>query len=282
MISGMLMDDTRSIVLLGTADDELPGCILTMQLFSQLSSNFETTVLHSGPITAMCMSYDGTLIYTADMYGCLLASEYEGANNKALSKASREGTASFEFHDEVVVHRSELDNRKLQISDLTARVEDLTKNNDHQIRLKEMDHANKIRDISLKFSNQLRTETEKYDKLQSEKSQLESDFQTQTSDLTEKQARELMAIDNRYRTKLNAESNRHKLMMTETEESHKRWNEENAALIESHQTYIAELTADYEDKLHGEQTSQKKLQNEKETMQVPCFVICTDGNYTWI
>lgn len=265
------LDPTRNILLLGTGDDDLPGAVLAMPAYSQLSSVFETTILHSAAVTAIAMTYDGALVCTADANGCIVLSEYEGmsAAGKVVSKA-REGTgaASFEFHEEVAVHKADLEARKSLIAELAARVEELNLNNEHQMRLKEMEHNNKIKEISLKFTGQLRTETDKYDALFQEKSDTEDSYKARMAELHDKQQSSLRQIDIKYKTKLNAESNRHKLMLKETEEAHRRWNEENAALVESHQAYLSELSADYEDKLYSEQSMQKKLQSDRETIQV--------------
>ena len=49
---------------------------------------------------------------------------------------------------------------------------------------------------------------------------------------------------------------------------HRKWNEENQALVESHQSYLQTLTAEYEDKLLTEHSAQRRLQAEKEALQV--------------
>jgi hypothetical protein len=51
-------------------------------------------------------------------------------------------------------------------------------------------------------------------------------------------------------------------------DAHKRWNEENRALVESHQKYLQELTIEYEEKLLAEQHKQKQLSREKEGLKV--------------
>jgi hypothetical protein len=43
------------------------------------------------------------------------------------------------------------------------------------------------------------------------------------------------------------------VLQEETEDAHARWNEENTALVESHQKYLQELTVEYEEKLLAEQ-----------------------------
>jgi hypothetical protein len=59
-------------------------------------------------------------------------------------------------------------------------------------------------------------------------------------------------------------------------DAHKRWNEENRALVESHQKYLQELTVEYEEKLLAEQHKQKQLSREKESLKVSTVrLVCT-------
>ena len=75
--------------------------------------------------------------------GNAVATGTAGATGKA-----REGIASFEFVDEVLIRKSELESKKALIGDLSGRVEELTLNNEHQLRLKEMDHSDKVTSLS--------------------------------------------------------------------------------------------------------------------------------------
>jgi phage terminase Nu1 subunit (DNA packaging protein) len=59
-----------------------------------------------------------------------------------------------------------------------------------------------------------------------------------------------------------------------TADAHKRWNEENRALVESHQKYLQELTIEYEEKLLAEQHKQKQLSREKEGLKVRFGYVC--------
>lgn len=269
-----VMDDVKKILILASSDDEQPGSIITLLTTPQLSTNFEANPTHAGPITALCLSQDGNTIYTGDANGCLCVSEYEShvfATNASLNKIqgvkAREGIASFDFVDEVVIKKSELESKKSLIVEYTARVEELTLNNEHQLRLKEMDHADKIKEISVKFSYQLTAERDKLDELLREKQEMEKSLKMKMKVLKQAQAYEVRDIDTKYKTKISAESNRHKNLLMEIEDIHKRWNEDNRALVESHQLYLRELTEDYESKLHEEQSLQKSLLEEKEFTQ---------------
>ena len=78
---------------------------------------------------------------------------------------------SFEFVEEVVVSKSTLLSRRGTINHLTLQVDELTQNNDHQMRLKELEHKDRISEITERYTSQLYVERAKYEELDKEKGQ---------------------------------------------------------------------------------------------------------------
>lgn len=271
MCSTMLYDDARRLLILGTSSEEFPGAVLTTSVHGQLGHPVEVNAIHSGVITAMCQSRDGSTIITGDSNGCICLSEFESA---AFQKQTvKEGLVSFEFIDEVLIHRSDLEGRKGQIHTLTLKVEELNQNNEHQLRLKDLEHNDNKAEIEDRYNFQLEAERVKFAELDREKQAIEVSFAQKVKSLERHQADELKTIEFKYKTKQNAEENRHRLLVEETEDAHKRWNEENRALVESHQKYLQELTIEYEEKLLAEQHKQKQLSREKEALKVMFYII---------
>ncbi len=277
-VSFMLFDESRRLLLIATSGEEAPCPIVVTLTSPSLGGGgnvpiLENNIFHSTSITALCLSYDGTTVYSGDDHGCVVISEFESASfstGAAGSKVNkqRDGIVAFEFVEEVVIHKSDLENRKNQIAQLSHSVEELNKNNEHQMRLKELEHKDKLKEISEKFHIQLRQEKIKYDDLEEEKANIEREFNRKVKALEEKHSEELKSIELKYKTKQSAEENRHKILLQETEEAHRRWNEENEVLVNSHQKYLQELTKEYESKLVFEQKQQREIRVEKERLQV--------------
>ena len=112
----ILMDESRKLLLMCTSDLDLPGCILCVLASPQLESRFDLITVHGGPITAICQSYDGMMVFTGDVNGCLCMSEFETepGGAKTVIKA-RDSGAAFEFEDEVLVHRADIEQKKAKI-----------------------------------------------------------------------------------------------------------------------------------------------------------------------
>lgn len=269
-IGPMIYDDSKKLLMVSSVEDSV-GAIMVGQASPSIPNTFEYNILHNTAITTMVQSNDGTVIYTGDANGCLLVSEFENSSfsvGKNQIGKIREGPMAFEFVEEVMIHKSNLESRRDQIRQLTHRVDELMENNEHQLRLKELDHKDRMKEIERKFTTQLNSEKVKYQELHAEKLSVESEFQRKVKVLENKHVDELRAIEMKYKTKQASEALRHKTLMEETEDAHKRWNAENQTLVESHQKYLHEITIEYEDKLASEQRLQKKIAMEKEELTV--------------
>jgi len=174
---------------------------------------------------------------------------------------------SFDFQDEVAIRKATLDGKKQLIRDLTTRVEELTLNNEHQLRLKELEHKDKMNEIADKFGLMLSDEQQKYGESVPGRMDMVERPGEASKELDDKHAREIKTMENKYKLKKNAEETRHKTLLGEVEETHARWNEENLALVTSHQSYIKELCSDYEQQLSEEHKQQEEFLRQKEEQQ---------------
>jgi cilia- and flagella-associated protein 57 len=266
--SVMAIEESNKILFMGTCDPDLPGSVISVMTVPNVSSSLEITALHSGPITTMCLSKDGSLLITGDCTGVLLVCDIEGPKTMQAQKKIHEGgMASNDFIEEILIRKSDLDARRLKAQELTQRVEELTLNSEHQLRLKELEHKDKIQEITERFTLQLQNENTSYESYISEKQEAEKEFKYQLTSLDERHEKELKSVENRYNSKLSIEAARHQQLQIEIEESHKKWNAENSALVESHQSYLSKLTEEYESKLNEEHQSQKNLQQDKTRLQ---------------
>ena len=265
-ISNMVIDDSSKILFLGSGGEESgPGSIISLLTMPAMASSYEITPLHSSAITAMCLSKDGNMLFTGDSSGCLIVTEIE--KGKGIQDKARDGINGSDFVDEILIRKSDLDDRRAKADELALKVEDLTQNNDHQLRRKNLEHKDKIESITEKFTGQLDLERQTYASYSHEKVQSESEFRRQVTELDERHERELTNVENRYKAKLSIEATRFQQLANEIEESHKKWNVENNTLVESHQEYLGRLSEEYENKLNEEHMAQRQLNNEKSELQ---------------
>jgi len=257
------------MLYMGTCEDDSPGKILCIMTTPHISSHIESITLHTGIITAITMNPDNTQLITTDENGIICVCDVGGDGSvKTLNIKMFEGTAQFEFAEEVMIHKQSLESKKKKIKELTGKVDELNLNNDHQLRLKEMDHKAKVKEISTKFTRELDTEREKYSELHDEKNAVELTFKERMHDMTQLHEMTIDKVKAKYELRLNQESSRHSSMISDTKQAHIQWNEENDALVSSHQEYLRDLTAEFEEKLRIENDEQKQILDEKDKMKL--------------
>ena len=60
----LYMDEKRKLLLLTTNESDCPGSILLILASPILESRYDLFTVHGGAITAICQSYDGSMIFT--------------------------------------------------------------------------------------------------------------------------------------------------------------------------------------------------------------------------
>ena len=267
-IGRMLLDESRKMLVVCTNEQGMPGSMMFILASPQLSRSYDLMTVHGAPITAICQSYNGMMIFTGDANGCLCMSEFdtEPGGFSSVGKV-RDSTTNFEFQDEILVHRAEVEFKKTHIKELSFQVNELTQNNEFQMRTKEIEFLDLTKKTVDKHTDQMAIENGKYNELMDDKKKMERDFQNKMDLLGRKFTEELVASDLKAKQKIAAEEMRHMGLLKETEEMNRRWDEENRALVDSHQAYMREMTQVYEEKLRSEQSLQKDAQRAKEKLQ---------------
>lgn len=74
---------------------------------------------------------------------------------------------------QVLVTKSDLEEKAVQMAELRAKVDELQSQNDYQLRLKELAHTDKLQELSDKFSHELEADKRNYELLLQAKNDLE-------------------------------------------------------------------------------------------------------------
>eukprot|EP01035_Chromulina_nebulosa_P020040 gene20040-26020_t len=117
-----------------------------------------------GPITAMCLSHDGNVLYTGDQYGCLFES-----HQLYLKELTEE-------YEEKLKEEQKLQRKLLEEKEL------LQVNNDETVNLIEDDADNEINQLRVKYENRLKFEEESSIDLKSQHTILQKNLQLLTKD----------------------------------------------------------------------------------------------------
>ena len=219
---------------------------------------------HNSSITRLCISWDDTLLFTSSEDGAMFVFDIK---DKDPSKLSRKEMEKLPWAEEVLVTKGDMEEKKQRMQELETQVNELTMQNEYQLRLKDLNHNEKFKELNDKFTAELEADKQKFELLLQEKNESEMEYEEKLRVAEERHHAQLAALDAQYQQKIMSEVERYQSLMQEKELLHERWDEQNSLLVESHERVIQELTEEYEAKLQEEQMNLEMLGQEKEEQE---------------
>jgi cilia- and flagella-associated protein 57 len=152
-VSSMALTANQKMVFIGTCDDDKPGRVRAKAIGPQLYGDpFLDIYCHSGPVTKLKLTLDGTLLFSGGGDGALCifevatAAEEDKEKSRQVqhkSKEHREGEG--QFGEEILVTKADLEEQSKVMAKLRNKVEELSLNNEYQLRLKDLNYKDKIK-----------------------------------------------------------------------------------------------------------------------------------------
>ena len=258
-----LTSSSKSLLAAGT-DLGRPGTIRAYAY--PLTGHFVEYQVHSGPITRIRVSYDDQYVFTVGTDGTLAAMNIrEMSSSKLIAKGKKDLTMvdQLPFAEETLVSKSDLEEKKMKMLKLHEKVDELQLHNEYQLRRKDIKYAEKITEVTEKFTSELEGGRSKYDMLQEEKEDMRLEYTYKIEALETKQKREIEEMQGNYKSKIDAEVSRYNELEDERQRLNREWDEKNEMVVESHQTYVQDLTEGYEMKLRNEEEERQMIKEQK-------------------
>ena len=221
---------------------------------------FKELRCHAGPVTGMRVNFDDTLLFCVGEDGVLSVFDVK---ERAMEGATKAGEGMV-FAQEVLMTKADLEDIRSRMHELEVQVNELTLQGEYQLRLKDLNMNEKIKDLTDKFQGELEGERSKYDALLQEKNELEMDFADQMKTTENKHAQAMAATESSFQNKILNEIERYQALVEEKEELNRGWDEQNTALAESHDRLVADLTEEFAGKLQDEQMHSETLRLQLE------------------
>ena len=98
----------------------------------------------------MRISYDDQYLFTVGQDGSLFIFKVTDKDGRGLKREK-----DITFAEEVLVTKSDLEEKNTVMSELKTRVDELKMENDYQLRLKDMSYGEKIKDLTDKFLQEI-------------------------------------------------------------------------------------------------------------------------------
>lgn len=259
IITQLAMPSTARVLLAGTEH----GCIRVYKL--PLTGEYTETFAHSSQITRLRVSFDDREVFSTGDDSLLLTHELRGKDSTTGSRrGDRESVAQT---DEVLVTKTEIEEKRARMQELEQQVNELQSHNEYQLRLRDMNHNEKVKEITDKYQSEVEAERQKFEKLLEDKNNQEMEYEEKKRQIEEQYKQQLENNENEYSQKIMAEVERYQQLQKEKEKLNDQWEEKVALLQESHKKTIDSLTEDYEKQLEEERQTCSRLQEEKDEAQ---------------
>ncbi|MCI4377754.1 hypothetical protein PGIGA_G00207350 [Pangasianodon gigas] len=214
---------------------------------------------HSGPITKMVITFDDQYLLSASEDGCLFIwkiTEQEGRGLKRDKEMS--------YAEEILITKSDLEEKNQIMLELKTRVEELKMENEYQLRLKDMNYNEKIKELTEKFSQQIESLTTQNQVLKSEQEKQEVTHQGALKDITEKYAKEQHDLESTNNQKLMLEYEKHQEMQLKLQKMQESYEEKLHDLEDGRLRALEDMTQFYEAKLQEKVLELGQCQDESQ------------------
>uniref|UniRef100_A0A8C4J318 Cilia and flagella associated protein 57 n=1 Tax=Dromaius novaehollandiae TaxID=8790 RepID=A0A8C4J318_DRONO len=221
------------------------GTIRTMRYPLPLPTEFNEYQAHAGPVTKMSVTDDDLFLLTASKDGSFLIWKVYDKEGQILKREKE-----VEYAEEVLIMRSDIEEKGQAMLDLQIRVKELQTENDYQLRLKDINCNEKIKEIKEIFTQEIDCLKTKHEILQAEKEKQELQHQYQLFELMKKQAREVQDLESSNNQKLLMENEKYQELQVKSQRMQEEYEKQLHDLEESKSKALEELTEYYEEKLN--------------------------------
>ncbi|KFH01430.1 WD domain, G-beta repeat-containing protein [Toxoplasma gondii VAND] len=259
-LSSLALPRTTRALFAGTADAGAPGQLRSYAF--PLTGEYLRYPCHGGPVQRICVSKDGSFVISCGMDGtlciCAIVDKEKAVDDE------EELTASTVYTDEVLVTRTQVRERKAQMTELERQVEDLTNQMDFQLRNRETQHKEQLLQLEERYNHELELERKKYDILREEKQEQEQEFIDQERAREDKHAATVQQMETNFQNKMTIEVARYHKVQSERERDNAEWEARLKQVTDEFSAKLAQMTVEFESSKKASRDELASLREQQE------------------
>ncbi|XP_064228328.1 cilia- and flagella-associated protein 57 isoform X1 [Aotus nancymaae] len=233
------------------------GTIRAMRYPLPLQKEFNEYQAHAGPVTKMLLTFDDQFLLTTAEDGCLFTWKVFDKDGRGIKREREVG-----FAEEVLVTKADMEEKAQVMLELKTRVEELKMENEYQLRLKDMNYSEKIKDLTDKFVQEMESLKTKNQVLITEKEKQDISHREHVEELLDKQSRELQDLESCNNQKLLLEYEKYQELQLKSQRMQEEYEKQLRDNDETKSQALEELTEFYEAKLQEKTTLLEEAQED--------------------
>jgi len=260
----IVLSHSEHIMFAGTCAEKKPGVVRAYSF--PLTGDYLEYPCMGGPISRMRITHNDQHLFVTDESGCLCIFSVKDKQEKRSLTGKDSSSSMHAWSEEILVTKSDLEEKQSLMQELKNKVDELALHNEYQMRLKDMNYSEKIKEVTEKFTQDLEQDKNKFELLREEKNDMEMEYEERLKQMDEKHQHELQELEGSYQQKIMAEVERYQTLVHERDLQRDRWEEQQGLLINTHEKYVGELTEDFEQKLDEDKQLRMTLEDEKQEL----------------
>uniref|UniRef100_A0A8C5QD76 Cilia and flagella associated protein 57 n=1 Tax=Leptobrachium leishanense TaxID=445787 RepID=A0A8C5QD76_9ANUR len=233
------------------------GTIRSMKYPLSLQREYNEYQGHAGPVTRLVVTFDDQYLLSISEDGCLMLWKISDKEGRGLKRDKE-----LAYAEEVLIAKSDLVEMDQVKSELERRVIELKNENEYQFRRKDMNYSEKVKELTEKFIQEMEVLKTTNQILKADKEKSELKHQDDTSDLLEKQAREIQDLESANNQKLLLEYEKYQELQSKSQRMQEDYEKQLHELEESKMRALEEVTEHYEAKLQDKISQLQLTQDE--------------------
>lgn len=257
----------KSALFATTGEAGKPGAVRAYAY--PVTGDYMEYICMGSQISRFALTNDESFLMIADDAGCLVVMELKDKLDRYQRNLTGppELTTLENWTDEILVTKAELEDRNSVIGDLRQKVDELKMHNEYQLKLKDMNYSEKIKEVTDKFVQELDQAKTKYELLQEERGDCELEYVEKLKQMSEKHQHDLQEIETRFQAQIMEQVEKYQKLIRDRDAQLARLEEQRKALIMSHERYVEELTIDFEKKLDEDRHGRLQFEDEKAELE---------------
>uniref|UniRef100_H2ZKC7 Cilia- and flagella-associated protein 57 n=1 Tax=Ciona savignyi TaxID=51511 RepID=H2ZKC7_CIOSA len=211
----------------------------------------------------MKITYDDQYLVTVSEDACLMIWRVSDKEGRGV-KHDRE----VPYAEEILITKSDLEEKvgKADMSHCQSRVEELKMENEYQLRLKDMNYNEKIKELTEKFIQEMEALKTKNQVLKTEKEKEVAKHEEELAEVVDKHSKDMQDLESTNNQKLMLEYEKYQELQAKSQRMQEDYERQLQDADEGKEQALEELTEYYETKLQ-EKTTQLEQANDEARQQ---------------
>eukprot|EP00931_Biecheleriopsis_adriatica_P073734 TRINITY_DN47969_c0_g1_i1.p1 TRINITY_DN47969_c0_g1~~TRINITY_DN47969_c0_g1_i1.p1 ORF type:complete len:1245 (+),score=388.72 TRINITY_DN47969_c0_g1_i1:82-3735(+) len=254
----IVLSNSAKSLFAAVAEPDSPGPIRCYKF--PLDGDYNEFSCHSAPATRIRITFDDFFLFSCAEDGCLFVFDVK-KKDRVVSKRDKE--SALPPADEILVTRTFLDDKQGQLLELERQVEELSNQQEFQLRHRESYHREEMVELEEKYTAEIDQERQKFDLLREEKNDAEMEAEENIKSLAELHAKQTQDLEGSFQNKMMYQVGRYQKLAAERESMHRNWETEHQQIVAKHQRQVQEMQKEFEDKQATDKNAIQRIMEEK-------------------